>query len=72
MEKRPNILLIVSEDNGQHLSCYGDRNVRTPHLDALATVVVFSPPGEAREMEAVNGRVTLEIPGEALRVVDRK
>lgn len=36
MKKRPNILLIVSEDHGQDLSCYGDQNVKTPHLDALA------------------------------------
>ncbi len=36
-EDRPNILLIVSEDNGQELSCYGDKNVNTPHLDSLAT-----------------------------------
>jgi arylsulfatase A-like enzyme len=34
---RPNILFIVSEDNGQELSCYGDKNVSTPHLDSLAT-----------------------------------
>jgi len=33
---RPNILFIVSEDNGQELSCYGDPNVRTPNLDSLA------------------------------------
>ncbi len=33
---RPNILLITSEDNGPELSCYGDPNVRTPHLDKLA------------------------------------
>ena len=33
---RPNILFIVSEDNGQELSCYGDPNVKTPHLDSLA------------------------------------
>lgn len=36
-EERPNILFIVSEDNGQELSCYGDKNVKTPHLDGLAT-----------------------------------
>lgn len=35
-DQRPNILLIVSEDNGQELSCYGDKNVKTPHLDSLA------------------------------------
>jgi len=33
---RPNILLIVSEDNGPELGCYGDPMARTPHLDALA------------------------------------
>jgi N-sulfoglucosamine sulfohydrolase len=32
----PNILFIVSEDNGPELSCYGEPSVRTPHLDALA------------------------------------
>jgi N-sulfoglucosamine sulfohydrolase len=35
--ERPNILLIVSEDNGPELSCYGDPYVRTPHLDRLAS-----------------------------------
>ena len=35
-DERPNILLITSEDHGPHLSCYGDLNVRTPHLDRLA------------------------------------
>ena len=33
---RPNILLIVSEDNGQELGCYGDPYVSTPILDKLA------------------------------------
>ncbi|RIH65568.1 DUF4976 domain-containing protein [Mariniphaga sediminis] len=33
---RPNILLIVSEDNGQDLGCYGNTIVSTPHLDGLA------------------------------------
>ena len=35
--KQPNILLIVSEDNGPELGCYGDPNARTPNLDRLAT-----------------------------------
>ena len=35
-ERRPNILLIVSEDNGQELGCYGDPYVTTPVLDRLA------------------------------------
>ncbi len=34
--RRPDILLIVSEDNGPHLGCYGDRTVETPNLDRLA------------------------------------
>jgi N-sulfoglucosamine sulfohydrolase len=32
----PNILLIVSEDNGPDLGCYGNPYVSTPHLDHLA------------------------------------
>ena len=34
--RRLNVLLIVSEDNGPHLRCYGDPNVETPQLDRLA------------------------------------
>lgn len=34
--ERPNILLIVSEDNGPELGCYGDPYVQTPVLDRLA------------------------------------
>jgi len=32
----PNVLLIVSEDNGPELGCYGDPYARTPSLDKLA------------------------------------
>ena len=32
----PNILLIISEDNGPELGCYGDPYARTPNLDRLA------------------------------------
>ncbi len=32
----PNVLLIVSEDNGAELGCYGTPHVRTPNLDRLA------------------------------------
>jgi N-sulfoglucosamine sulfohydrolase len=37
-EKRPkpNILLMVAEDHGLQLSCYGDKHISTPNLDALA------------------------------------
>ena len=37
---RPNIVLIVSEDHGPHLGCYGDANARTPNIDRLATTGV--------------------------------
>lgn len=33
----PNILLIVSEDNGPELGCYGNPDVTTPNLDRLST-----------------------------------
>jgi N-sulfoglucosamine sulfohydrolase len=33
---RPNILFIVSEDNGPEIGCYGDPYARTPNLDRLA------------------------------------
>jgi len=33
----PNVLLIVSEDNGPELGCYGDPFARTPVLDGLAS-----------------------------------
>lgn len=36
-EPRPNILLIVGEDVGLQLGCYGDTLARTPHLDRLAS-----------------------------------
>ena len=32
----PNIILIISEDNGPELGCYGDPYARTPNLDRLA------------------------------------
>lgn len=35
-DNRPNILLIVSEDHGPHLSCYGDKVIKTPNLDQIA------------------------------------
>ena len=34
---QPNILWIVSEDNGPYLGCYGDPVARTPNIDRLAS-----------------------------------
>jgi len=36
-QPRPNVLFIVSEDNGPELGCYGDPHARTPRLDRLAS-----------------------------------
>lgn len=35
-ENRPNIIWIVGEDASAHLSCYGETQIETPHLDQLA------------------------------------
>ncbi len=35
-DPRPNVLLIVGEDTGLHLGCYGDPDARTPTLDQMA------------------------------------
>lgn len=34
---KPNILWLIAEDFGQHLGCYGTKEVLTPTLDRLAT-----------------------------------
>lgn len=35
-QERPNIVVIVGDDHGTELGCYGNRVIRTPNLDALA------------------------------------
>lgn len=35
--RRPNILWLIAEDFGQHLSCYGTKEVWTPNIDKLAS-----------------------------------
>lgn len=35
-QERPNIVWIISEDNGPQLGCYGDDYAETPHIDAFA------------------------------------
>lgn len=36
MARRPNIILLIGEDTGLHLGCYGDGYASTPRLDRLA------------------------------------
>lgn len=33
---RPNVLMIICHDLGQHLSCYGNISVETPNIDSIA------------------------------------
>ena len=36
-EKRPNILLLITDDQRQEtLGCYGNKVIQTPHIDSLA------------------------------------
>lgn len=34
--ERPHLLWLTSEDHGPEMGCYGDKNARTPNVDALA------------------------------------
>lgn len=34
--RRPNILFVTADDLGLQLNCYGEKRIRTPHLDKLA------------------------------------
>ena len=34
--RRPNVLFIIVDDLTTTLGCYGDRDARAPHMDALA------------------------------------
>ena len=35
--KKPNILLLMSDNqSADHLGCYGDKTIKTPHIDKLA------------------------------------
>lgn len=54
-----NVLLIISEDNGQHLGCYGDGNVATPHIDRLASEGVLFRNAHTTQAVCSPGRASI-------------
>lgn len=41
MASKPNVMVILTEDQGAHLSYIGTPGIQTPHMDALATSGVY-------------------------------
>ena len=58
-DKRPNILLIVGEDHGCELSCYGDPVIKTPHIDRLASQGVLFQNGYVTQSVCSPSRSTI-------------
>jgi sialidase-1 len=56
---RPNILLIVGEDHGCELSCYGDPVIQTPHIDGLAAEGVLFENGYVTQSVCSPSRSTI-------------
>ena len=56
---RPNILLIVGEDHGCELSCYGDPVIKTPNIDALASQGVLFENGYVTQSVCSPSRSTI-------------
>ena len=54
---RPNILWLIVEDFGQHLGCYGAKEVWSPNLDKLAM------DGPAPVMPGADGKYPIPEPG---------
>ena len=56
---RPNILLIVGEDHGCELSCYGDPVIKTPNIDRLASQGVLFENGYVTQSVCSPSRSTI-------------
>ena len=56
---RPNILLIVGEDHGCELSCYGDPVIKTPNIDRLAADGILFENGYVTQSVCSPSRSTL-------------
>lgn len=58
-DERPNILLIVGEDHGCELSCYGDPVISTPNIDRLAEQGILFENGYVTQSVCSPSRSTL-------------
>ncbi|HIK96362.1 MAG TPA: hypothetical protein EYG03_30845 [Planctomycetes bacterium] len=58
-DDRPNILLIVGEDHGCELSCYGDPVIHTPNIDRLASQGVLFENGYVTQSVCSPSRSTI-------------
>jgi N-sulfoglucosamine sulfohydrolase len=58
-DNRPNILLIVGEDHGCELSCYGDPVIETPNIDRLASQGVLFENGYVTQSVCSPSRSTI-------------
>ena len=58
-KQRPNILLITADDLGLQLSCYGEKNIGTPHLDRLAAEGVRFANGYVAQASCSSSRAAL-------------
>ena len=58
-DPRPNILLIVGEDHGCELSCYGDPVIKTPNIDRLASQGVLFENGYVTQSVCSPSRSTI-------------
>ncbi len=56
---RPSILLIVGEDHGCELSCYGDSIIKTPNIDRLASQGVLFENGYVTQSVCSPSRSTI-------------
>jgi N-sulfoglucosamine sulfohydrolase len=55
----PNILLIVGEDHGCELSCYGDPVIKTPNIDQLAAAGILYENGYVTQSVCSPSRSTI-------------
>lgn len=58
-DRQPNILLIVGEDHGCEVSCYGDPVIRTPNIDGLASQGVLFEKGYVTQSVCSPSRSTI-------------